>query len=161
MKHWFFSCTIAAMLALAAAPGAHAGTTGVGVIAGEPTGISFKTWVDEVHAIDAAAGWSLSGNTSLRLHADYLWHDFGLLRPGPPEGRLPLYFGIGARARLGEENDRHDSDDHLGVRFPLGIAWIAPAAPIDVFVEIVPVLDLLPGTELDIDAAIGVRFWFR
>jgi hypothetical protein len=162
MKLWTVFATLAAILALAALPpGARAGSIGVGVVAGEPTGVSFKTWLDGVHAVDGAVGWSLSGDTSLRLHADYLWHDFGLLHPGPPAGRLPVYFGIGGRLQLGDENDRHEGDDRLGVRFPVGIAWIAAAAPIDVFVEVVPVLGLIPGTELDVDAAIGVRFWFR
>lgn len=179
MKIWSVFGTIAAILALAAVPpGARAGTTGVGVVAGEPTGVSFKTWLDGVHAVDGAIGLSLSGNTSLQLQADYLWHEFGLLSPVPPEGRLPVYYGIGCRLKVREGGEGHDTD-RLGVRFPVGIAWIAPAAPVDLFFEIVPVLDMLlgdaqisnselypdnemlPDVELNVGAAIGVRFWFR
>jgi hypothetical protein len=47
------------------------------------------------------------------------------------------------------------------VRIPLGLSWVAAKAPLDVFLELAPVLDLAPGTDLDLDAAIGVRFWLR
>ena len=160
MKHWFLACTLA--LALGVAPSAaHAGPIGVGVIAGEPTGISLKFWTDRVHAVDAAIGWSLSGDSSVQLHADYLWHNFGLVRPSGVEGRFPVYYGVGARLDTGHEHQGHDTDERFGVRVPIGIAWVATSAPIDVFVEIVPVLDLIPDTDLGVGAAIGVRFWFR
>jgi hypothetical protein len=155
----------AAVAALVFAPAlARAGSLGLGVIAGEPTGISLKTWLDGRHAVDAALGWSFAGDTSLHLHADYLWHDFGLLRPTGVKGRLPLYYGLGARLKVHADDDGHhgnEDDTVLGVRFPVGVAWVPPSAPLDVFLEIAPVLDLLPGTDLNLNAAIGVRYWFR
>jgi hypothetical protein len=145
---------------------ASAGALGLGVIAGEPTGVSLKYWLDGRHAVDAGIGWSFSENESLHFHADYLWHDFGLLRPGDVKGRTPVYYGVGARLKMQDDGDGHghgdNEDDALfGARFPLGIAWISSSAPIDVFLEIAPVLDLLPGTDLSFNGAIGVRYWFR
>jgi hypothetical protein len=32
---------------------------------------------------------------------------------------------------------------------------------LDVFLEVVPVVDLLPDTAAGLNAALGVRFWFR
>jgi hypothetical protein len=145
---------------------ARAGALGLGVIAGEPTGVSLKYWLDGRHAVDAGVGWSFSENESLHLHADYLWHDFGLLRPGDVKGRLPVYYGVGARLKMQDDGDgdghgSNEDDALFGARFPLGIAWISSSAPVDVFLEIAPVLDLLPGTDLSFNAAIGVRYWFR
>jgi hypothetical protein len=164
MKRLFAAAVVASLVLAVAAVPARAGSVGLGVIAGEPTGVSLKTWLDGRHAMDAALGWSFAAHATLHLHADYLWHDFGLLRPSGVQGRVPVYYGIGGRITLRDDDngpDGHDHDDLLGVRFPLGIAWIAATAPVDVFVELAPVLDLVPGTDLSLNAAIGVRYWFR
>jgi hypothetical protein len=155
---------LAGALVLAAAPSppdACAAGLGLGVIAGEPTGVSLKVWLDGHHAIDAAAGWSFADNARLHLHADYLWHDFGVLRAAGASGRLPVYFGVGGRLMLRNDEGGQHHDDLLGVRIPLGISWIPATAPLDLFAEIAPVLDLVPETDLHVNAAVGVRFWFR
>ena len=69
---------------------------------------------------------------------------------------------VPAAARAGALGHGSNEDDSLfGACFPLGIDWISSSAPVDVFLEIAPVLDLLPGTDLSFNAAIGVRYWFR
>ena len=137
---------------------------GVGIILGEPTGISIKKWISNDTAIDAAAAWSFSENASFQFHADYLVHNFVVLKSAVPEGRLPVYVGIGGRIKL-QNNDnlnrRNDHDALLGVRIPFGISYLFAKAPVDIFAEIVPVLDLIPGTDFDINGAIGARFYFR
>jgi hypothetical protein len=32
--------------------------------------------------------------------------------------------------------------------------------PLDFFLEVVPTLELIPATYLDLDVALGVRYWF-
>jgi hypothetical protein len=49
----------------------------------------------------------------------------------------------------------------LGVRIPFGIAYQFSEVPVDVFLEIVPVLDLNPSTSGSINAALGVRYYFK
>lgn len=137
---------------------------GLGVILGEPTGISVKQWISSEHAIDGAAAWSFSENDSFQLHADYLVHNFGILKPGDIGGRLPLYFGVGGRVKLEShdgENGRNSHDELLGVRIPFGISYILRNAPVDFFAEIVPILDLVPDTDFELNGAIGARFYFR
>lgn len=136
---------------------------GLGVIVGEPTGLSLKWWLGNDQAIDGGVAWSFSENDSLHLHADYLWHRFDLFKIPPKAGKLPLYFGVGGRLKLEEDNGGkgdNDHDDLLGVRIPVGVAFLFADAPVDIFAEIVPVLDLIPDTDLDLNAAIGARFYF-
>ena len=137
---------------------------GIGVIVGEPTGLSIKKWIGKDRAIDAAAAWSFSENDSFQIHADYLIHNFGILKTGDVGGRLPLYFGVGGRLKL-ENHDspkgRNSHDALLGVRIPLGISYLFAKAPVEIFAEIVPILDLVPDTEFDLNGAIGARFYFR
>jgi len=134
---------------------------GIGVIIGEPTGVSAKKWTDREHAFDAAAAWSFSEDDAVRLHADYLVHNFGVIRTDASTGRLPFYYGIGGRILI-FDNDRRgdDHDTRLGVRFPLGFSFLFTRAPFDIFAEIVPVLDIVPDSDFGLDAAIGARFYF-
>lgn len=125
---------------------------GIGVILGEPTGISLKLWNSRTTAIDAAAAWSFKEEGKLHLHMDYLFHNFKLLKAR--NGKSPLYYGIGGRVKFEEET-------RVGVRFPVGICYILRETPIDIFFEIVPLLELTPETELNFNASIGVRYFFK
>ncbi len=56
----------------------------------------------------------------------------------------------------------HNANDAMiGIRVPLGLAFLPATAPLEFFLEIVPILDVLPDTDFDINGAIGVRFYFR
>ncbi|OLD60811.1 MAG: hypothetical protein AUI33_15170 [Ignavibacteria bacterium 13_1_40CM_2_61_4] len=126
---------------------------GLGIIIGEPTGISFKGWLNERNAIDGGLAWSFTRNGSFHAHADYLWHSFHVFQT---QERIPLYFGIGARIKTG----RYD-DAQFGVRVPVGVGYLFKDAPVDLFFEIAPIVDLAPKTELEANAGLGVRIWFR
>jgi hypothetical protein len=123
---------------------------GAGVVFGEPTGLSAKYWLDSKRAIDGGLAWSFHKKGFLHVHADLLWHFPEVIRTSV---RLPLYAGIGGRIRF-------DDPVHAGVRIPVGIAWWVDGAPIDVFLEIVPILDLTPATEFELNGGIGVRYFF-
>ncbi|MFQ5603326.1 MAG: hypothetical protein ACE5HS_08675 [bacterium] len=126
---------------------------GLGIIVGEPTGISLKKWVGESRAFDGAVAWSFSGKNSLAIHLDYINHYFRFAKPDA--GKLPFYYGIGGRLKF------DDGDDKLGARIPLGLNYHFENLTLDLFVEIVPILDLIPDTEFDLNAAIGVRYFFK
>lgn len=123
---------------------------GFGVILGEPTGISAKGWTSVQNAFDVGLAWSFRGEGSVHIHADYLWH---FERVFQSSERFPLYVGIGGRLATRGETV-------FGVRVPLGIAWWPREAPIDVFLELVPIVDLAPETELSGNGGIGVRYFF-
>jgi len=62
---------------------------------GEPSGVTAKAWVSERGAFDLGVGWSFDGDTSLHVHANYLWHFYDVIKV--EEGRLPFYIGVGMR----------------------------------------------------------------
>jgi len=125
---------------------------GLGLIVGEPTGISFKYWTGSTTAFDAALAWSFVDEGAFHIHGDYIFHNMRLI--SIPEGLLPFYYGIGARIKTADETK-------LGVRVPLGLAYLFQNAPVDIFLEVVPILDLIPETDFGINAALGARYFFE
>ncbi len=144
---------IAVLIPVSSAASEHRSSFGAGIILGEPTGVSMKLWTGGSTAVQGAVAWSFTEHTNLHLHADYIWHRWNLIQV--EKGSLPLYFGVGGRLRL-----RDEVDDTLGVRFPVGLAYEFADAPFDLFLELVPVLDLTPSSEFDLNAALGGRYYF-
>lgn len=126
---------------------------GIGLILGEPTGLSAKYYFTETVALDGAVGWSFHHETDLHLHADALWHTHDLFDAS--EGRGSLYYGVGGRVKF-----RHRAEDRVGVRVPVGVSFKFDRAPVDLFVEVAPVLDVAPSSRGSFTAGIGARFWF-
>ena len=140
--------------ARAASPGSEVGVTrkvGIGFIVGEPTGLSGKYWLTRTEAMDFGAAWSFVDESSFHIHADYLVHDFSLFTVD--HGRMPLYYGIGGRLKFADQS-------RLGVRGVIGLDFITDGAPVDVFAEIAPVLDLVPRTDFTLMGGVGVRIYF-
>ena len=123
---------------------------GIGIILGEPTGVSAKLWTSSTNALDFAAAWSFKGDGHLLLQADYVWHS-PLTRTS--SGKLNLYYGIGGRVIF-------QDDPLVGARIPVGLDYKFTSAPVDIFAELVPILDLAPSTNFNLGGGIGVRFWF-
>jgi hypothetical protein len=149
--------TILCIIALAAAvtpASAQEKRVGIGFILGEPTGIDLKFWLANQHALEFGAAWSLSDNDEFHLQGDYLFHKFDVFDLTTGDD-MPLFFGVGARMVLID-----NFDDVFGIRFPVGLTYIFADYPFDIFAEIVPILDVAPDTDFDLEGAIGARFWF-
>lgn len=127
---------------------------GLGLIIGEPTGISGKYWLEENRAVDFAVGFTTFGDKNrLSVHADYLYHLNGII---PSNDDIPFYYGFGIRLRT------HSSENgSFGVRGVSGLIVNLQKVPVELFFEIAPVFQLLPETKLKLDAAIGARYYFR
>jgi hypothetical protein len=87
----------------------------------------------------------------LGVHADYLWHNFGLFKVS--KGKLPLYYGLGLSGVLA-------SDFVLGVRGVVGLDYMFKGVPLDLFFEAAPTLNLIPGTDFDVGFGLGMRYFF-
>jgi hypothetical protein len=137
---------------------------GLGVIIGEPTGISAKLWTSQTQAFDFGLGWSIGGDrinnndihfdfsSRIHIHFDYLLHAFNAVGS---TGQYPVYYGIGARFNSGG-----GYENSLAVRFVIGLAWMPQDTPIDMFIEFVPSLQLTSKTGFAIDSALGARYYF-
>lgn len=130
---------------------------GVGIMLGEPSGLSFKKWLNNTNAIDAGLGWSFAEDGSIHLHADYLYHKYDLIHLS--DSKIPVYFGIGGRFKF--KNEEKSKGNSVGIRVPLGVAYQFSSAPFDAFLEVVPILDVSPDTRLTFNGAIGVRYFLK
>lgn len=126
---------------------------GIGIIAGKPTGLSAKYWTSSSTALDFGLGYSFEKNSRMYLHADYLFHSKNIFNSTE---NFSLYYGPGARLRLVEYGS-----SRLGIRFDVGLVWIPRNAPVDVFFEIAPLMDIIPETAFSLNGGIGVRFYFK
>ena len=124
---------------------------GLGIILGEPTGVSFKSWVGSREALDVAVAWSFEGEGAIHIHADYLIHNFRLFRI--EKGDLVFYYGIGARVKTVHKTQ-------FGVRFPFGLSYLFEGAPVEIFFELGPVMNLSPKTTFRMTTGVGVRYYF-
>src|SRR5688572_10937967 len=102
---------------------------GWGVALGQPMGLTAKYWLDSTAAVDAFMGYHF--NSNFDMHADYLWHSFSSF--SVQIGRMPFYLGLGGRVNLG-------NDSNFGVRLPLGLSYLLPADPIELYAEVAPVV---------------------
>ena len=127
----------------------------LGVILGEPTGISFRGFTGS-NAIDFQVGWNAHENrydkdSNLDIHGAYLFQKKTDIRI---EGyRLPFYFGPGGRIRVGGET-------LVGFKVPLGLYYKFKSAPFSMFVEISPGMNIIPESDLELSGGIGFRYIF-
>lgn len=136
----------------AAGAAADARTWELGVILGEPTGLSAKYWMSNVNALDFGAAWSFGGDGQFHFHCDYLFHNYDAFKV--ERGSLPIYFGIGGRVRFDE------NDNRLGLRLVVGLEYLFDEYPMSLFFEIAPIVDIAPKTEANVNGGIGIRYVF-
>ena len=159
-------------LALSAAPSSASaqshtgGPFGLGIIVGQPTGLSLKYFLDTRHALDAAANigpWDDRGY----VHGDYVFHFpltlGGHFRGGPPHVWF-FTIGIGGKVVVFDHH-HHDANYHdragdIAVRVPFGFVWHPGGVPIDVFAEAAPCIYVIPDLRPEVDVGLGVRYYF-
>jgi len=128
---------------------------GIGAVIGEPTGVSFKNWLSRDGAIDGALAWSFSDSRSFTFYLNFLRHSFDkdsfIIR-----GTFPYYYGAGTRLVL-----REKQESSLGIRGVIGLDYIMDFEPIELFIELGPVLDVIPDTAFDFGGGVGVRYYFE
>jgi len=127
----------------------QAGKFGAGVVIGDQTGITGKFWLDESHAL--AAGVGLGSDVS--IYGDFLWNSWTIL-PQPSQGKLPAYLGVGVQMGNANNNDS-------GLRGVAGLAYWLPRNPLEIFFELVPVFHSTHGMHSDLNADLGLRYYFK
>lgn len=154
MRLVLLPAVLAAGLSMAvAAP--EPGGIGLGLIGGEPTGLSAKVWAGSRVGFDAAVAWSVWRYAALHVHADVLLHTRNKVYEGI--GFLPLYAGVGGRVKLSSGSNPL----LVGLRVPFGAEYVLPFMPLGFFLEVVPVANVIPSIGLDWNGAAGFRYYFK
>lgn len=140
---------VAAIIALALGAVAPAtAQTSIGIILGEPSGLSGKQWIGDNASLDLAIAWSFLGGGSIYAHLDYQQHFDDL---DIDEGDLLWFFGAGPKISIGQ-------DVILGVRVPVGLVYHFSDVPLEVFLEVAPAVLLFPAFTIDAGGGIGIRY---
>ena len=145
---------------------------GLGFQLGDPTAFTGKAFIGSGNAIDFGLGFSGFGDRcrdanghyyygcngyghDFSLHGDFLWQD-NLVRQ---QVKLDWHIGVGARFIFWDAFD-HGYVDFIA-RMPLGLdLYFQRPSFLEVFFEIAPGIVIVPFAWFDLDADIGVRFYF-
>ena len=137
--------------------GKTGGNFGLGLVLGEPTGLTGKLWTSRTRAWSGDLAFGLSHHhdyyqdDAVYLNVMHLWHDFNLAPVS--SGELPFYFGVGGRLWTAHQFG-------LGVRGCGGLSYLPPRSPVDFFLEIGIVFDIVEDPGLDGDMGLGFRYYF-
>lgn len=149
-------------------------TFGIGLELGEPSGLTGKVFVSDNAALDFGVGYIYRHyyyGDGLHLYGDVLFHPVSLASAEPFE--LPLYIGFGFRFWDFDycyERVCTYGGSAVGLRVPIGLSFDFNNVPIEIFMQLVPVVDFLYGDYYDryrdrahagIDGSVGFRFYFR
>ncbi len=155
---------------LAAAGAGTGGPFGLGIVLGDPSALTFKHELDQSRAIDGGVAFALS--KWFLFYGDWLFHFRGALgQRSSFLAHTSPYLGIGGLMIISNQSDfetrreKYFSDSSstktaFGVRIPIGLEWRPAAAPIGVFIELVPGLGIIPSTSGFVQGGIGARFFF-
>jgi len=160
---------IGAALILCLVPGFAAGQNygpSLGIILGSPTGFTFKYVFAPTSAIAANAGWGLTGSVHFAASCDYQflfpqtmrWTDEFEGTSHELKG-ITWYLGVGGRLLIAEDPDNTNNTDlHVGVRLGGGLEYAINR--FGIFLELYPVVDVIPSTDFDFMGGLGFRFYF-
>lgn len=134
------------------------GTLAGGIIVGEPTGLSAKSYVTPNQAFDAALSYSLRTD-SIWIHGDYLYHSQRLSK-SVEGGRWVPYGGLGGLLYLSNQNKKQSSRALIAARAPAGLLFYPTASSFEFFAEIALIVGVIPATEVSMSGGIGARYLF-
>jgi len=148
---------VALVLLLAATRGSTqpaAGSWGIGIQFGDPSGLSLKHYNPGGASFDALFAWDLNDFFFVNLHA--IWH-----KPLSTSPNFNFYYGPGAFIGILERNRRFYDDDEVigGISGTAGLNVFIDR--FEIFLQITPRLELLERTDTDIGGGAGFRFFFK
>jgi hypothetical protein len=128
-----------------------------GFVLGTASGFSGMLDLGGGNAIDL--GLAYSSNSQFTVTSDYLFtkaRSWNLRNLSAP---LTLYYGLGVRL-LNIKSGKNDGKVAVGPRAPIGLHMEINNPNISLFAELAPVLDIVPESNVEITAGIGVRLRF-
>ncbi len=145
---------------------AHSDEFGLGIMLGDPSGISGRLNLGSKAALDF--GLAFSVNSDVTFLVDYLFqfpHAFH--STSQFISQITPYLGIGGVLALGTQTTLYRAGFRysagsatFGVRIPVGLEWRPSTPSLGIFLELAPGLFILPSTQGLIQGDIGIRFYF-
>jgi hypothetical protein len=134
------------------------GPVGLGIVLGDPAGLSLRTELNRHNALQLHVGFDLEkfDRTRVVLALDYLFYFTQMFKSVRSHGRLNPYVGLGSAIQLKELS----SEFKLGIRVPVGLSFHFLKAPVELFAEVALGVHVLPKTATLIDGGLGVRWYF-
>lgn len=146
------------------------GRIGLGLMLGEPTGVTAKYWLNRTSAVDMGVAYSF--NNYFTILSDYLVHFPNALNAsvrGDFQGQFVPFIGIGGILFLNSTatnsnphffTDSNGNSAAFALRIPLGVEFLARTAPLGIYVELDPGVGIIPSTFGFLEAQIGARLYF-
>jgi hypothetical protein len=126
------------------------GDVALGIEVGEPSGVTLFFYSPQGPSWDFLAAWDLDDFLFVNLHALYERHL-------ADRSDLHLFYGPGAFAGF-RDRGRVDDDVVVGISGTVGIGLLIEQ--FEVYGRLVPRLSVVPATDGDIGAGLGVRYYF-
>jgi hypothetical protein len=164
-----------AVAASTAEPSSARGSFGLGVLLGQPVGLSFKLFVAPDHAFQLGLGYDLVFRDAALVTLDWVWHPVAIADTRTFE----LTWHVGLGGALGVWPVGHDYDcrapDPLQPDLPqvCRTAWVQPGAraplgfdlrfheiPLELYVEFAPGAFFYPVVEFLGQGGFGGRWYF-
>ncbi|HMN91236.1 MAG TPA: hypothetical protein PKD70_15210 [Saprospiraceae bacterium] len=130
-----------------------AGSWGVGIQFGSPSGLTLKRYNPSGMAFDALLAWDLDDFFFVNIHG--LWE-----KPAGSLSPLRVYYGPGAFIGFIERRGRfRDEDDvRLGISGTLGLNYYLDR--FEIYLQLTPRLQLVDRTDGSVGGGLGLRFYF-
>jgi hypothetical protein len=179
MKRTLFSTFAAALLFAIIGQSAQATEVGysrkfgLGIVIGDPTGLSAKLWVAPTNSLDFGLGlWSgvngdcfidnqghevcgTFGHSNGTFNIDYLWQS-NIIR-----GSAQLDWHVGGGGRMIWWGGCQNNCIAVAARAPIGLdLMFTNPSFLEVFFELAPSFWIVPDINFGIEGGIGVRFYF-
>jgi hypothetical protein len=135
-------------------------TFGVGIILGDPTGLTAKLIFAGFNGLQIHLGWGFGRYGRFIVIVDYLFHFVNVIPPVQGAGRFVPYVGVGGWIGVHDNRKNGDGDANLGIRFPIGVGFLFSGVPIEIFAEIALGIGLIPSTYAIVDGGLGGRYYF-
>ncbi len=152
MKHFHITAIAFCILMAAHVSPRQERKFGLGLILGQPTGVSAKYWMSSTTAFDFALGSGIFGDDDgFHFHVDYLWHSFDVIKSTE---RFPIYYGVGGSVNSDGENSLARARRHRRSR---GCRTILPST---YFSNSPRRSGSAPSTDFVVEGGAGVRYFF-
>lgn len=142
------------------------GRLGLGVVFGDPTGLSVSYKQDSRNEFDGGLAYSFSN--FVLIFADYhVRFQRAFSSTSLASAGIVPYLGVGGVLFVASQSQRtngtffsNSSSAGFGVRIPFGAEWFPRQTPLGIFAELVPGLGLVPGVFGFFQGGVGIRYYF-